>query len=104
MARYRVEFSREWVLGRWGFIDHLFHRLGGKETEPSRLENAWLVEYKGKPSQLGKLLSDLLEIKRSHFADFGAIFEIREVPAPAGKSRKGPADGRSPKRLDAPIH
>ena len=63
MARYRIEFSRDWLRGRWGYIDRIFFKLGGKETEPSRTEDAWLVEYKGKPRALGAYLTDVLELK-----------------------------------------
>jgi hypothetical protein len=90
MARYRVEFCREWILGRWGFTDRLFHDLGGKVTEPSRLENAWLVDYRGNARNLGKLLSEALNIQEKDYEQFGAIFEIQELssdPRPAPRAR-----------------
>lgn len=80
MARYRVEFCRDWILGRWGFTDRLFFELGGKVTEPSRLENAWLVEYRGDARALGRYLSEALNIQEADYERFGAIFEIQEVP------------------------
>lgn len=80
MARYRVEFCRDWILGRWGFTDRLFHELGGKVTEPSRLENAWLVEYRGNARALGQFLSEALNIQAADFQRYGIIFEIQEVP------------------------
>lgn len=93
MARYRVEFSRDWILGRWGFTDRLFHDLGGKVTEPSRLENAWLVDYRGNASALGKLLSKELNIQERDYERYGAIFEIQQLsgdPAPVPRSRAYP--------------
>jgi hypothetical protein len=91
MARYRVEFCRDWILGRWGFTDRLFHELGGKVTEPSRLENAWLVEYRGNARALGQYLSEALNIQEADFRRYGTIFEIQEVSGrratPASKPR-----------------
>ena len=88
MARYRVEFSRDWILGRWGFTDRLFHELGGRVTEPSRLENAWLVEYRGNARTLGRYLSSALNIQVADFERYGTIFEIQELaderPSSAG--------------------
>ena len=91
MARYRVSFSREWIRGRWGFIDRFFHDLGGRVTEPSRTENAWFVEFKGNPRSLGRYLSDKLELRQEDLHQFGAIFEI-EVMEPL---REKPAIDRS---------
>jgi len=82
MARYRVEFSRDWLTGRWGFTDRLFNRLGGRETEPSHLEDAWLVEFHGTPRNLGKILSKALNIQAEDYRRFGTIFEVQEVDAP----------------------
>ncbi|MDH5752243.1 MAG: hypothetical protein OEZ59_07475 [Deltaproteobacteria bacterium] len=79
MATYRVEFTRDWITGRWGFTDRVLNELRGRETEPSRLENAWLIEYRGKPSSLGQLLSERLNIQRSDFNRYGPIFEITQV-------------------------
>jgi hypothetical protein len=83
MTRYRVEFCRDWLLGRWGFTDRLFNKLGGKETEPSRLENAWLLNFKGNPRALGRFLSHELNIQKADFDRFGTIFEIQELTGPA---------------------
>ena len=102
MARYRIEFSRDWIRGRWGFIDRMFYKLGGKETEPSRLENAWLVEFNGNPRALGTYLAERLEIQEKDFAQFGTIFEISEVAAPIAQSPPAPSGGAAPKRLGTP--
>jgi hypothetical protein len=93
MARYRVEFSRDWILGRWGFTDRLFHDLGGKVTEPSRLENAWVVDFRGNAGNLGKYLMTALNIQERDYERFGAIFEIQELssdPPRATKARAHP--------------
>jgi len=79
MAMYRVEFARDWITGRWGFTDRVFQDLKGRETEPSRLENAWLVEFTGQPPALGRLLSQRLNIQEKDFRRFGPIFEITVV-------------------------
>ena len=102
MARYRIEFSRDWIRGRWGFIDRMFHKLGGKETEPSRLENAWLVEYKGIPHDLGNYISDLLEINPSDLQQFGTIFEITVISESKKPRGKRPRLRQAPKRISAP--
>ena len=41
MTVYRVEFSKDWITGRWGFTDRVMTGLNGRVTEPSRLENAF---------------------------------------------------------------
>ena len=76
MALYRIEFIKDWITGRWGFTDRVFHDMKGKETEPSRLENAWMLEYGGRPDALGKLLSKKLNIQPEDFKRYGPIFEI----------------------------
>jgi len=81
MARYRIEFSREWIRGRWGFIDNIFNELGGRVSEPSRTENAWIVNFKGDARTLGRYMSDRLELTQEHFRQFGSIFEITQVGA-----------------------
>ncbi|MEE8394430.1 MAG: hypothetical protein V3S29_00130 [bacterium] len=96
MARYRVEFSRDWIRGRWGFIDRFFYRLGGRESEPSRTENAWLVDFKGTAPALGRLIAEQLELKKTDLRQFGSIFEITMVGSPA----KQPAR-RRPRLPDA---
>ncbi len=85
MARYRIEFSNEWVRGRWGFIDRAIFHLGGKEKNPSALENTWMVEFRGRPRALGDYMIELLKIKPEHFDQFGTIFEITEVASPRKK-------------------
>ena len=86
MAMYRVEFAREWITGRWGFTDRVFRELNGRETEPSRLENAWLIEFSGQPPALGKLLSQRLNIQEKDFRRFGPIFEITLSPINAQRA------------------
>lgn len=81
MATYRVEFIRDWITGRWGFTDRVFSALKGKETEPSRLENAWIVRFTGKPDALGKMLSQKLNIQPGDFKRYGPIFEITQLDA-----------------------
>ena len=81
MAFYRVEFSEDWIKGRWGFTDRVFTQLKGRETEPSRLENAWLVNFNGSPAALGVLLSDQLNIQAKDFRRFGNIFQIMVLEA-----------------------
>ncbi len=85
MALYRVEFAREWITGRWGFTDRVFHDLKGRVTEPSRLENAWLVNFRGPASALGNLLTGMLNIQRADFRRFGTIFEITILDDPEGQ-------------------
>ena len=83
MAQYRVEFCKDWLQGRWGFTDRVFNLMGGRETEPTRLENAWLVNFKGSPAALGALLTRELNIQKVDFTRFGAIFEIQPLATPA---------------------
>ncbi len=101
MARYRIEFSRDWIRGRWGYIDRIFYKLGGKETEPSRTENAWFVEFKGRPNELGNFLAELLNIKASDFRQFGTIFEITQVSPPGRPRRRRGAARPGVRRLTA---
>ncbi len=98
MARYRIEFSRDWIRGRWGFIDRIFHQLGGRETEPSRTENAWLVEFRGNARALGNYITDVLELQPKDFRQFGTIFEITTVAASAKKRKRRPAALPRPRR------
>ena len=104
MARYRIEFSREWLRGRWGYIDRIFHKLGGKESEPSRTDDSWLVEFKGKPRELGAYLSERLELKDKDFRQFGSIFEITEVPSPGEPSSRESGAAIPARRLGAPSY
>jgi len=70
-------------MGRWGFTDRAMYQMGGKPTEPSRLENAWLLKYKGTPGRLGRLLSEVLNIQEVDKAKYAPLFEIVEVePSP----------------------
>lgn len=103
MARYRIEFSRDWIRGRWGFIDRMFNKLGGKETEPSRIENAWLVEFKGRPSELGKYLTETLELKARDLKQFGAIFEITRVSPPESPPPPRRGGRRRPESTDREL-
>jgi hypothetical protein len=82
MPRYRIAFAREWALGRWGYLDRFFHDLGGRESEPSGLENAWLVDYRGNARRLGRELAMALNIASGDFRKYGPIFEIEELAAP----------------------
>ncbi len=79
MVRYRVSFDREWVMGRWGFIDRMFFTLGGREAEPKGTSNAWLVSFNGKPRDLGRILQDRLNLETTDQSQFGTIFEITEM-------------------------
>ena len=79
MYLYRVEFSKDWITGRWGYVDRAFFELKGRETEPSRLENAWLVHYAGAANKLGSMLSERLNIQPKDFKQFGTIFEITRL-------------------------
>jgi hypothetical protein len=82
MPRYRIAFAREWALGRWGYLDRFFHDLGGRESEPSGLENAWLVDYRGNARRLGRELAMALNLASGDFRKYGPIFEIEELAAP----------------------
>ena len=88
MAHYRVEFSSEWIMGRWGFIDRMFHDMGGRPSDAARLENAWLVDFKLGPGALGKLLSERLHLKQADFFKFGVIFDILGA-CPPGQIHSG---------------
>lgn len=90
MPVYRVEFIREWIIGRWGFTDRVFHELSGRVTEPSRLEEAWLVTFTGKPEALGRRLQEMLNIQPADWRRFGPIFEITEVAAEAAEPEPPP--------------
>lgn len=100
MTVYRVEFSRDWITGRWGFTDRTMTNLNGRVTEPSRLENAWIVNFQGTASDLGDLLSERLNIGPEHLKRFGTIFEITILTAPHGpeprRSRRRATDPPAP--------
>jgi hypothetical protein len=102
MTLYRVEFSKDWLMGRWGYTDRVFTELKGKETEPSRLENAWLVNFNGTASDLGDLLSDRLNIQRTDLQRFGTIFEITILSAPHGPEPRRAASRRRALEPPAP--
>ncbi len=76
MPKYRVAFSKDWIKGRWGFIDRLFTRLKGTRY-PSEVVTAWVVNYRGSPGPLGRVLMEELKINPQDLKNFGTIFEIR---------------------------
>ena len=82
MPRYRIAFAREWALGRWGYLDRFFHDLGGRESEPSGLANAWVVDYRGNPRRLGRELALALNIAAGDYQKYGPFFEIEELAGP----------------------
>ncbi|MBI3993922.1 MAG: hypothetical protein HY342_11665 [Candidatus Lambdaproteobacteria bacterium] len=84
MTRYRVDFDRRWIMGRWGFTDRVFYTLGGVEAPPKGLSNAWEVSFRGKPRDLGLLLQQRLHIDSTDQSQFGTIFEITELDRRAG--------------------
>jgi len=98
MTRYRVEFSDDWIKGRWGYTDRVFHTLKGRVTEPSRLENAWVVDYHGHPGTLGDAISEMLNIQKADYQKFGTIFEIIQLGErePASARGRGKPAGRRP--------
>jgi hypothetical protein len=87
MARYKVIFSRRWITGRWGFTDRVLNALGGRPSEPSRTENAWLVPFKGSALALGEYLTEALKVPASRDARPGAVFEIEELDPPPPRNR-----------------
>jgi hypothetical protein len=96
MPRYRVAFSRDWALGRWGYLDRFFHDLGGRESEPAGLQNAWVVAYRGPARRLGRELAMALHIQEADYLRFGPIFEIEEIAGERRAGRKSPAPGPAP--------
>ena len=84
MTLYRVEFARDWITGRWGFTDRVLTELNARVTEPSRLENAWVLSFNGNASDLGDLLCERLNIQRADLRRFGTIFEITILSEPHG--------------------
>jgi len=90
MPQYKVEFSREWLTGRWGFVDRVMTQAGAKATDESRLQHAWLINYKGSPQNLGRFLAQELNIQRKDFLAVGSVFNIvglDPLPPPAPKPR-----------------
>lgn len=102
MTLYRVEFSEDWIKGRWGYTDRVFHTLKGRVTEPSRLENAWLVDYTGHPAALGDVLSEMLNIKNKDYQKFGTIFEIIQLSDSETPTHRGGKGGRQARRPTSP--
>jgi hypothetical protein len=100
MPRYRLAFSREWALGRWGYLDRFFHDLGGHPSEPSGLDNAWIVEYRGQARRLGRELAKALNIQETDYRKFGPIFEIEEIAGPR-RSKRAPAEPRHAEASDS---
>jgi len=107
MPRYRISFAREWTLGRWGFLDRFFHDLGGRESEPSKLANAWIVDYRGSARRLGRELAAALNIQASDVQQFGPIFDIEEVPGsvprPQPREEAPVAEGAAAAEPSAPA-
>ncbi len=91
MPRYKVSFSRRWITGRWGFTNRAIHQIGGQPSEPSGLQNAWLVEYGGSSAELGGYLTEELKLERSKDARPGAVFEIEELEPRAPRMGSRPA-------------
>lgn len=60
----------------------MFFQMGGKVTDASRLENAWVLQFKGTATGLGNLITKNLEINPADLQTFGTIFEITELDAP----------------------
>ncbi|MEE8435839.1 MAG: hypothetical protein V3S64_13730 [bacterium] len=98
MTFYRVDFSSDWIKGRWGFTDRVFDQLKGREVDSAGLENAWLLDFKGGPGELGDLLTDLLTIKPRDFHRFGTIFEIAVMEADQDKMPERPRARPAPHR------
>ena len=96
-------------MGRWGFIDRMFHDMGGRPTDAGRLENAWLVDYQKGAGDLGKMLAEQLDLKQADLSQFGTIFDIKRLSAPdepadsSTGSRKRHPTPRA-RRLDSPEH
>jgi len=76
MPKYRVSFINDWITGRWGFTDRVFHDLKGREADPTHSENAWVVNFTGSAEALGRILTKHLNIQAMDFERFGSIFEI----------------------------
>ena len=81
MPRYKVRFSRDWIVGRWAFTDRVLDGLGGWASDGPRLQNTWIVEFKDSPRELGRYLTSALRLNISRDAKPGAVFEIEELEA-----------------------
>jgi hypothetical protein len=96
MPRYRVSFTRDWGVGRWGFLDRFFHDLGGREADPGSMQNAWLLEYKGTARRLGRQLAQALNIQEADLRRFGPIFDIEELSEPRSAKPKSQPETPAP--------
>ncbi|MDH4121564.1 MAG: hypothetical protein OEV94_07660 [Deltaproteobacteria bacterium] len=83
MANYKVEFNPEWLRGRWGFTDRVMTQLGGQAADRSKINNAWVLSYQGKPRDLGRLLTELLELQQFDFLQLGVLFDIHSLDPPS---------------------
>ena len=81
---YRVDFSKDWIKGRWGFTDRLFTQLKGRRY-PSEVAIAWVVTYHGTPAALGQVLMRELNIQPKDFQHYGPIFEMRQLDDESAK-------------------
>lgn len=90
MTLYRVEFANDWIMGRWGFTDRVLTEMQARVTEPSRLDNAWVLNFNGTASALGDVLSERLNIQRRDLQRFGTIFEIMILSEPHGPEPRRP--------------
>ena len=82
MTVYQVEFSDDWIRGRWGFTDRVFNDLKGREADAILGRNTWVVNFQGTPSDLGGLLTEMLNIQTNDFQRFGTIFQITPLSDP----------------------
>ena len=78
MPRYKVAFSQHWLTGRWGFTDRLLGEMGGRALEPAGSHNEWHVPFAGNSAELGRYLSEVLNLSESRDAR-GVVFEIEEL-------------------------
>lgn len=79
MPRYKVHFARTWIMGRWGFTDRVLHEIGGRPTDPSLLQPAWVVSFKGSSIDLGRYLTQALKVSLGHNSRDGTVFDIQEI-------------------------
>jgi hypothetical protein len=100
MPLYRVVFAREWTMGRWGFLDRFFHDLGGREGDSSKLDNSWVVHYRGNARRLGRELAMALNIQEADYRKFGPIFEIEELAESKGAAERAAEEGPSPPKTE----
>ena len=96
MPRYKVHFSRMWITGRWGFTDRVLHEIGGRPTDPSLLQPAWVVNFKGSSIDLGRYLTQALKVPLGHNSWDGTVFDIQEIDPgkrPSARRRNLPPRG-----------